>query len=84
MWTAEWLRGAKAHQRAVPGATGKPKLVTIVQEHILGEVTKGHSGAAAIPTTYRVKLAVQLGAWGPDEAARRLGLALNSKGLPRR
>lgn len=84
MWVAEWLRGAKAHVHAIPGATGKPKLVDIVQEHILGEVVKGHSGAAAIPTTFTIKLAVQLGAWGPDEAAKRLGLTLNSKGLPRR
>jgi hypothetical protein len=84
MWIAEWLRGPNANPHAIPGTTGKPKLVEIMQNHILGEVTKGHSGAAAIPTTYRVKAQIAVGSCGPGEAAQRLGIILNAKGLPRR
>lgn len=84
MWIAEWLRGANANPRAIPGTTGKPKLIEIMQSHILGEVTKGHSGAAAIPTTYRVKAVIPIGSHGAHEAAQRLGIVLNAKGLPRR
>lgn len=84
MWVAEWLRGSKANPNAIPGTTGKPKLVEIIQNEILGEVTKGHSGAAGIPTTYRLKIAIQPGTCGPHEAAERLGINLNKKGLPRR
>jgi hypothetical protein len=84
MWVAEWLRGPKANPNAIPGTTGKPELVEIVQNEILGEVTKGHSGAASIPTTYRMKISIQLGTCGPQEAAQRLGIILNNKGLPRR
>lgn len=84
MWRADWLRGGGLQPNAIPGTTGKPKLVEIVQNAILGEVTKGHSGAAAIATTYRLRLDVRPGPCGPQDAARLLGLRLNSKGMPKR
>jgi hypothetical protein len=84
MWVAEWLRGPKANPNAIPGTTGKAKLVEVIQNEILGEVTKGHSGAAGIPTTYRLKVPIQPGTCGPAGAAERLGINLNKKGLPRR
>jgi hypothetical protein len=85
IWYAEWLRGEGAHPRAIPGATKSgPILSQILEQHVFGE-KKGHSGGGrGMPTTYTLRIAIAKGSVDHVEAARNLGLELNSKGVPRK
>lgn len=86
MWRATWLRGEKTDPRAIPGTSARQvPLNEILKTRVFEEeLAKGHSGAAAIAATYRLKLDIALGACGHQYAAQMLGIALNSKGMPRR
>jgi hypothetical protein len=84
MWKATWLRGERTDPRAIPGATGRQRELTdILRTRVFEtEPTKGHSGAASIPTTYRLRIAIQTGTCGAEEAAQAFGLRLTRKGKP--
>jgi hypothetical protein len=86
MWKATWLRGEKTDPNAIPGTSSRQsELNEILKTRIFEEEpAKGHSGAASIATTYRLRLEIRAGDCGPQEAAQMLGIRLNSKGRPRR
>jgi len=86
MWRATWLRGEKTDPKAIPGTSAKQvPLNEILRTRVFEEEpAKGHSGAAAIATTYKLKLSITVGACGHQHAAQMLGIPLNSKGMPRR
>lgn len=86
MWRATWLRGEKTDPKAIPGTSARQvPLNDILKTRVFEEeLAKGHSGAAAIAATYRLKLDIALGTCGHQYAAQMLGIALNSKGMPRR
>jgi len=86
MWRATWLRGEKTDPKAIPGTSARQlPLNDILKTRVFEEeLAKGHSGAAAIAATYRLKFDIALGTCGHQYAAQMLGIALNSKGMPRR
>jgi hypothetical protein len=86
MWKATWLRGEKTDPQAIPGTSSRQnELWTILRTRIFDEEpAKGHSGAAAIPTTFRLRVRIDRGTCGHEHAAQVLGIQLNSKGMPRR
>jgi hypothetical protein len=86
MWKATWLRGVKTDPNAIPGTSAHQVAINeILKTRVFEEEpAKGHSGAASIATTFRLRLDIRPGPCGPHDAARLLGLRLNSKGMPRR
>lgn len=86
MWRATWLRGEKTDPKAIPGTSANQvQLNEILKTRVFEEEpAKGHSGAAAIAATYRLKLSIAFGPCGDQYAAQALGILLTSKGMPRR
>jgi hypothetical protein len=86
MWRATWLRGEKTDPKAIPGTSARQTPINeVLKTRVFEEeVAKGHSGAAAIAATYRLKLTITLGACDHRAAAQVLDVVLNSKGMPRR
>ena len=87
-WRSEWLRGARADERAIPGAsTYSKELTTLLHEHVIEQV-KGHwaggNGQPARAATYRLRRQILRGPWTRVMFARQvLGVELNRRGIPR-
>lgn len=81
-WRSQWLRGAKADPRAIPGASGPQKrLKELLHSHVLRRLQPHQAGRKA--ATYEVLVELRPGDWDMERTAARFMLRIDERGVPR-